>query len=208
MLTLTLLALIPVALLVKARVTHSDLPRFMVIYDMDNQQKVKTQRASAVFTDGLSMRVAPEGTVDRDAVVGDPALTDGGVGPDFDAGFPVPVDRPLLERGRERFGIYCAPCHGLDGRGDGMVHRRADALMEGTWVAPTDLVSDAVIARTEGHLYNTIRQGIRKMPAYGAQIPLHDRWAIVAYVRALQKAQAGTLEDLNENDRAALTAAR
>ena len=208
MLTLTLLVLIPVALLVKARVTHSPLPRFMVVYDMDNQQKVKTQRASAVFADGRSMRTAPEGVVDRDAVAGEPLLTAGGTEPDFAAGFPVTVDDALLARGRERFGIYCAPCHGLAGRGDGMVAKRADALMEGTWVAPSDLVSDAVIARSEGHIYNTIRHGIRKMPAYGSQIPTTDRWAIVAYVRALQKAQAGSLGDLDDTDRAALAATR
>ncbi len=188
---LTLLALIPLALLVKARVTDSPLPRLMVVFDMDNQDRYKTQRESPLFADGRAMRAPPAGTVARDEIVGEPLYTAGHVDSVWTETFPRPLDDGTLARGRARYDIYCAPCHGLAGAGDGMIARRADFLMEGTWTPPTDLRSAAVRERPVGHLYNTIANGIRNMPAYGPQIPVDDRWAIVAYVRALQYAADG-----------------
>ncbi len=201
---LTLLALIPVLALVKARVTDSGRTRLSLVYDMDDQAKVKTQRASELFADGRAMRPPPAGTVARDELVGRDRLRDGRVDTTWVETFPTPVTRAMVERGRERFGVYCAPCHGLAGNGDGIVAKRAEALREGTWVPPSNLVDAAVRARPVGHLYNTIRHGIRKMPAYGSQIGVEDRWAIVAYVRALQAAQAGAPADLEPADLAAL----
>ncbi len=100
------------------------------------------------------------------------------------------MTQALVERGRDRFNIYCAPCHGLDGSGNGMVNQRAQELQEPKWVQPSNLTSDVVRARPVGHIYNTVNNGIRNMPGYGAQVPVEDRWAIVAYVRALQLSQA------------------
>ena len=191
---LALAALIPLALLVKARVTHSPLPRLMVVFDMDNQDRYEAQQASPFFDDGRVMRAPPEGTVDRDAVVGDPLYADGHVDSVWAETFPRPLDDAALARGRERYDVFCAPCHGLTGAGDGMIARRADFLMEGTWTPPTDLRTEAVRARPVGHLYNTIANGIRNMPAYGPQIPVDDRWAVVGYVRALQIAAEGREE--------------
>jgi mono/diheme cytochrome c family protein len=110
----------------------------------------------------------------------------------------------MLLRGQERFNIYCSPCHGLTGAGDGLVSRRADALQEGTWVPPLTFHGDQVRGRPVGHLFNTITHGIRNMPAYGAQIPAEDRWAIVAYVRALQRSQNATVADVPPDLRAGL----
>jgi mono/diheme cytochrome c family protein len=102
----------------------------------------------------------------------------------------------VMKRGQERFGIYCTPCHGMAGAGDGIVNARAERLQEGTWIPPSDLSSDVVRGRPAGHLFNTITNGIRNMPAYGSQIPEDDRWAIVAYVRALQRSQHTSIGDV------------
>jgi mono/diheme cytochrome c family protein len=99
-------------------------------------------------------------------------------------------------RGRERYGIYCAPCHGDTGIGDGPVARRAAKLAEGTWTPPSDLTAAATVARPEGELFDVISHGIRTMPAYSAQIPVADRWAIVAYLRALQRSANGRPDDV------------
>jgi mono/diheme cytochrome c family protein len=204
-LVFTLLALIPLGLLVKARVTDSPLPRFMVVFDMDNQDKVKTQKASPLFADGRGMRTPPPGTVAYDEVVGEPALTTGKLDGEWVADFPLPVDAALLQRGRERFDIFCESCHGLSGRGDGITHQRAMVLGEGTWSPPADLTAQPIVDRPVGHIYNTISRGINRMPALGAQIPVTDRWAIVGYVRALQFSRGAALpSDLLAEDRASL----
>jgi mono/diheme cytochrome c family protein len=118
--------------------------------------------------------------------------------------FPMPLTPELVRRGQERFGIYCAPCHGLGGQGDGVVNARALRLQEGTWTPPANLHDEIVVGRPAGHLFNTITRGIRNMPAYGPQIPEQDRWAIVAYVRALQRSQRSRLEDVPPAERAGL----
>ena len=117
---------------------------------------------------------------------------------------PISVTMQLMERGRERFDVFCAPCHGLAGAGDGMVAKRAEELQEGTWTPPASFHSELVRGRTDGHLFNTITNGIRNMPAYAPQIPVEDRWAIVAYVRALQRSQGAPLEDVPADVRAQL----
>jgi mono/diheme cytochrome c family protein len=106
------------------------------------------------------------------------------------------VTEKLVRRGKERFAIFCAPCHGLDGYGDGPVAKRAQALQEGTWVPPSSYHTDLVRQRPVGFIFNAITHGIRNMPAYGAQIPVADRWAIVSYVRALELSQDATVNDV------------
>jgi len=181
--------------------------RIQVVPDMDNQIHFKAQSANPFFDDGRAMQRWPDGTVARGLLRDDhryeyglDSLTDS----TFTREFPVPVTEALLDRGRERYDIFCAACHGLSGAGDGMVHRRAESLAQGTWTPPTDLATEVVVNREHGHLYNTIANGIRNMPAYGHQIPVGDRWAIVAYVRALQRARNATLDDVPEANRRAL----
>jgi len=150
------------------------------------------------------MRLAPLGTVARGELHQDTTFETGKAGADYVKQSPVPVTMKRLRRGQDRFGIYCAPCHGYDGRGNGMVARRALRLGEERFVPPTDVTSKAVRDRPDGHLFNAMSNGIRTMPAYGAQIPTADRWAIVAYVRALQLAENATIDDVPEAKRALL----
>lgn len=204
------LSLIPVGLMYKSR--HSGLSgretsRVQVVYDMDNQVYAKPQTKNAFFADGQSMRGHPEGTVARSRLQESNELYRGVVRDStWVEDFPLEVTAELMQRGQERFDIYCAPCHGASGNGQGMVHVRATALAEGTWTPPTDLASQTVVERPVGHLYHTITHGIRTMPAYGPQIEPKDRWAIVAYVRALQLSRGASLEDLPADQREALLA--
>jgi mono/diheme cytochrome c family protein len=201
---LVVLSWVPLALIMRARVTTSPQPRIHIIPDMDNQPKFKTQARNTLFADRRAMRPPVAGTVPRGTILGNPALMEGKVGDDWVEAIPVEVDRGLLERGRERYDIYCSPCHGLTGFGDGMVAKRADELLEGTWTPPTSFHSELLRERPDGHIFNTISNGIRNMPAYGPQIPVNDRWAIVAYVRALQRSQNATVDDVPPEIRAQL----
>lgn len=194
--TLVVLSWVPLALIARARVTRSPQPRMQIIPDMDQQSKFKAQQGNPMFADTRAMRPFVSGTVARDEIVADEALTRGIVDGDWARTIPLEVTPEFMRRGRERYDIYCAPCHGLGGRGDGIVNARAERLQEGTWTPPTDLTSDVVVARPIGHIYNTISHGIRNMPAYGSQIPVPDRWAVAAYVRALQRSQRATIEDV------------
>ena len=111
---------------------------------------------------------------------------------------PLPITMAVLERGRMQFDIYCATCHGNNGRGAGLVHRRAQRILAGAWVQPSSLHQDTLYADVypDGKMFSTISNGIRKMAGYSSQINARDRWAVVAYVRALQASQNATLDDL------------
>jgi mono/diheme cytochrome c family protein len=201
-LILIAMSLIPMALLIGAQQSDKQKPRIQIVPDMDQQQKYKTQSVNRFFRDGRAMRLPPAGTVARGYLDDDDLLYYGlDANGEFSSRFPLAVDEAVLVRGQQRYGVHCAVCHGLAGDGDGTVHRRAEALQEGTWTPPTDLASEVVVTRTHGHLYNTITNGIRNMPAYGPQITVTDRWAIVAYVRALQRARTATLDDVPEDER-------
>jgi len=212
LLILICLPLVPLALIARARVSTSTKPRPHFVLDMDQQTKYKTQTASPIFADGRSMRPLVPGTLawgkkadapDADLLAGDDHYfrgyrlekneATGGMDIVFYKGFPdrVEVDKALLARGQRQFNIYCSPCHGLDGQGDGAVHERALKINAGAtgWVQPANLTDAQRAARPEGHLFNTITHGIRNMAGYGPQISVHDRWAIVAYLRALQLSQ-------------------
>ena len=194
---LVALSWIPIALALRARVVKKTEPRIHIIPDMDNQPKVKAQSRFMLFADRRGMRPPVAGTVARGSLIGDSALEYGKTADDaWVEAIPVEMSMSLLERGRQRYDIYCSPCHGLSGYGDGMVAMRADQLQEGTWTPPTSFHTDLIRERAAGHLYNTISNGIRNMPAYGSQIPIDDRWAIVAYVRALQRSQNATIDDV------------
>jgi mono/diheme cytochrome c family protein len=201
---LVVLSWVPLALIMRARATTSTQPRIHIVPDMDNQPKYKAQSRNPMFADRRAMRPPVVGSVARGTILGDPALTSGKIGEDWVEVIPVTVDSDLLERGRERYDIYCSPCHGLVGFGDGMVAKRADELLEGTWTPPTSFHSELLRERQVGHLFNTISNGIRNMPAYGPQIPVEDRWAIVAYVRALQRSQNAITDDVPPDIRAQL----
>jgi len=203
---LAALALFPPLVVAKARLSKSPKPRIALIQDMDNQERYKAQQANTAFLDGRAMRVPPAGTIARGEWRDDAHYYRGQVADGWALTFPpqVRVDRALLARGQERFGVYCAPCHGLGGAGDGLVHQRALQRDTPGWVQPTSLHDPLARGRPVGHLFNTITNGIRSMPPYGDQIPPADRWAIVAYVRALQLSQNARLEDVPPDRRAEL----
>jgi mono/diheme cytochrome c family protein len=210
---------VPLAFIARAYFATSSKPRIHIIQDMDNQPRFKTQAASELFPDRRAMRPRVEGTVARGRLDEDdhyhrgyrrrldPASGQWTI--EFFNGLPpqVRLDEALLRRGRERFNIYCAVCHGYDGYGNGPVNQRALELAElastrkdigSAWVPPTSL--HTVRDREDGHLFNTITNGIRTMPGYGAQIAEADRWAIVAYVRALQLSQAVPADSLGPEE--------
>ena len=202
---LAVLALVPLALIARARAVPSSRPRVHLIFDMAVQPKFKPQAANPLFADERAMRPPVEGTVEYGSEPSDSAVSTGR-GPDGEwlMWFPVPVTEELMARGRERFEVFCSPCHGLAGYGDGMVAKRAARLQEGTWTPPSSFHTDLVRGRPVGHIFNTITNGIRNMPAYGPQIGVRDRWAIVAYVRALQLSQHATVDQVPADVRARL----
>jgi mono/diheme cytochrome c family protein len=160
----------------------------------------------ARYVDGRAEPLAPKDEASYDRLMrGVEHKPDGKL--DFVSRIPVSVSMDLVRRGRERFNIYCAPCHGAGGYGDGMVARRAAEMQAAGadtaagWVAPTNYHSKDLRARPAGHLFNTVTNGIRSMPAYDKQISIFDRWAIVAYVKALQRSQDAKPEDVPETER-------
>ena len=198
------LAMIPFACIYRARHSESTLPRIHLIQGMDNQQRFKSQQTNPFFADTRQQRPPVKGTVAFGHLAEDDGLNRGLKAGAWLETFPVPVTENLLARGAARFEIYCAPCHGLAGYGDGIVAVRADRLQEGTWVPPTSVHAPTVLARPVGHLFNSITNGIRTMPSYGSQISVSDRWAIVAYVRALQRSRHAQASVLTPEERAKL----
>jgi len=164
---------------------------------MHDQPKYIPLRQSAFFGDQRSARPFVPGTVARGQLREDTLLYTGKVNGTDATLFPFPVDERVMARGRERFGIYCSPCHGQTGQGDGMVVRR------GFRRPPTfhqDRLRDAPI----GHVFDVISNGFGAMPDYAAQIKIEDRWAIIAYLRALQLSEHATVNDVPADKRGQL----
>ncbi|MEM1069950.1 MAG: quinol:electron acceptor oxidoreductase subunit ActD, partial [Planctomycetota bacterium] len=116
---------------------------------------------------------------------------------------PMPIDAKLLKQGKAQFEIYCAVCHGLNGGGNGLVNRRAQKILAATWIPPSKLNQPGLMQEVypDGKMFSTISNGIRKMPGYSAQIKTKDRWAIVAYVRALQRSQNANIDQVPDEKR-------
>ena len=207
---------IPLVLIARARTTKTTQPRVHLIQDMDAQPRYGPQASSKIFADGRSMRQPVSGTVAQGELHEDDHYSRGYATSKnaetglwdvkYFEGFPkqVQVDEKLLLRGQQRFNIYCAVCHGKAGYGDGPVAQRALELQEPKWVPPSSLHLDVVRARQEGHLFNTITNGIRNMSGYGQQISIEDRWAIVSYLRALQLSQNAPLDAVPADKRGSI----
>lgn len=199
--TVALLLLIPPAIIAYSRVGTSAVRGIHPIQDMDNQEKFKAQTPSRIFADGMTPRL-PVGasnetpaallgtTVARGETRDDAHYYTGWVNGAYAETFParVKLTDELLLRGQDRFNIYCAPCHGFDGSGRGMVNERALALAEPGWIQAAALYDDERLTRPVGHLFNSITNGVRTMPAYADKLDEADRWAVVAYIRAIQRA--------------------
>lgn len=173
--------------------------------DMQDQPRYKAYKKSDFFTDGRAMRDLPEGTVARGLLKENKAFYTGKIdNPDPNAQaetttdangntivtsfpnmideFPIPVTKALVDRGQERFNIYCIVCHGAVGAGDGMIVRRG-------FVKPPTYHDDRLRNAPVGHFFDVITNGFGRMNSYAAQVPAADRWAIVAYIRTLQASQ-------------------
>lgn len=193
---ITCAATIPLALIFRARNSFHDQPRIHIIQNMDNQPKSVSQDSSNWFIDGRVMRPRVKGTIAQGEMIDDAHFFMGITNNDWANDFPkqLTVDQAFIERGQDRFNIYCSPCHGDGGFGDGLIHKRAMTLVEtganGTsWVAPKNLHEELIKEQPVGQLFNTITNGVRTMGAYASQIPTQDRWAIVSYIKALQFSQ-------------------
>lgn len=212
------LALLPPVFIASARSTTSELPRLHNFFNMDFQPKYKSQTTTSLFEDKRSMRPRIVGTVPRGSLKENPEFEFGYV-PTSEGGtseqlpiaerqfvqeIPMPITPELMDRGHERYDIHCAVCHGKAGYGNGLVSQRALELQQGTWVPPTSIHSPHLLDQPAGQLFNSITNGVRKMPAYGHQIPVEDRWAIVLYLRALQRSQQAALSDVPEDLRTTL----
>lgn len=217
MLTFALLLLVaaavPPALVVARRGAPSARPRVHLIQDMGVQPRFGPQAASAAFADGRAMRAPLPGTVARGRLAEDDhyyrgytVRSDPQTGADelqFFTGLPdrITPGPELLARGRSAYEIACVVCHGADGSGRGPLHEWAARNGQTRWVPPTSLRNAEVRAREDGHLYNTIRNGIRNMPPHADQLSVPDRWAVVAYLRHLQanapptRPSAGALQE-------------
>lgn len=143
--------------------------------------------------------VDDEGTAEEAAAEEEPEVEE----PNWSKTFPESLElertttaRDFMERGEQRYNIHCAACHGLAGNGDGLVSKRALSLKQGVWVQPSSLHIESVVTQPVGKIFNTITNGVRKMPGYKEHISPKDRWAIVLYMKALQRSQAASADDL------------
>ena len=175
------------------RGSESSKPPIHLNPNMDEQPKYEPQEASLFFEDGSAMRVPVEGTVARNELREDVVYYTGKnkSGKPVKEN-PVSVSEALLKRGEERFNIYCSPCHSRLGDGKGIV------IQKGFTKPPTFHV-DSIKTMPDGHYFDVITNGIRNMPSYRQQVPVADRWAIVAYIRKLQQTYVPPIEE-NKKD--------
>jgi len=158
--------------------------------DMQDQPRVNPLAKSSFFSDQRSARPPVEGTVARGQLHEDTYLYTGKINGALGDAMPFPVTREVLERGRERFNIFCAPCHSRVGDGEGFIPSRGFARK------PPSFHLDRLQKQPVGYFYDVITNGFGIMPDYAAQIPVRDRWSIVAYVRALQLSQHASGADV------------
>jgi mono/diheme cytochrome c family protein len=178
--------------------------------DMHDQPKYEAYEGSDFFHDSTGNRVFVEGTVARGFLNEDRALysgqmsnanpNDSAAAKSYVASFPYPIDAAMLDRGEQRYNIYCAPCHAQSGMGDGMVVRRG-------YRKPPSLHDERLRTQPVGYFFDVITNGFGVMPSYADQIPVRDRWAITAYIRALQLSQNASYADVPEAQRSQLGAA-
>jgi mono/diheme cytochrome c family protein len=152
-----------------------------IVDPMERQPKGRGFAVNPFFEDGRAMRTPPAGTIPRERIVQNPALTQGRAGDTDVTGFPLPLTRALLETGHRKFDIYCATCHGLVGDGRSPVSANMSLRL------PPNLHERKGMA--VGHYYQVVANGFGLMPGYSAELTVQERWAVVAYLRALQLSQ-------------------
>jgi len=172
------------------RGSPSENPPIQVNQNMAQQQKYKPQSESRFFADRSAMRTPVSGAVARGQLKSDRAYFEGvdSTGAQL-KNSPVPLTMEQLNRGKERFDIYCSVCHSRAGDGQGIMIQRG-------YVPPPTFHSERLRQVSDGYIFDVISNGIRNMPAYRYQVPVADRWAIVAYMRALQRSQNAAAKDI------------
>ncbi len=165
--------------------------------EMAAQPRFEVYEPSAFFSDGASARPLETGTVPRGGQQADALFYTGQLNGQPAEMFPFPITHEVLSRGQERFDIYCAPCHGRTGNGDGLVVRRG-------FTAPPSYHIDRLRQAPVGHFFDVITNGFGAMSSYAEQIAVRDRWAIIAYIRALQLSQHAALSDVPADQRGQL----
>lgn len=199
---LSLLALTLAVALGGCRGMKSEKPPIHPNLNMDYVQRFEAQEANPLFEDGAAMRTPVAGTVARGQLkTTDNAPFEYGRTADgaYVADIPVPVTSDLLERGQERYNIYCTVCHGYAGDGRGIVAVGNGG--QGYGFAVPSYHTDALRARPDGYIYDVIQNGVNTMPSYGHEIAPDDRWAVVAYIRALQRSQNASSADVPQAER-------
>lgn len=173
------------------RGTISEKPPVHPQLNMDFQESYEAQEKNVFYADNRAMREPVEGTIPRGKWKSNPELHYGkNANGDFVPTIPVKVDEAFIKRGKEQYEIFCTPCHGGTGAGNGIV-------VDYGLVPPTSYHIDRLREIEDGYLYDVIVNGVRSMYGYGSQIPdVEDRWAIVAYMRALQVSQNASESDI------------
>jgi mono/diheme cytochrome c family protein len=178
--------------------------------DMKKQLKLRPMTPNGFFANGLSSQLPVAGTIAqaKPVVVGDqtfypyedaPVFTGRVPGTtNFVENNPFPISEQLMQRGRERFSIYCSPCHGQTAEGTGITKKI------GAMLTVANLHDKRIVEMTDGEIFNTITHGKNLMGAYGPNVPVQDRWAIIAYVRALQLSRLGSIDDVPAPERSKL----
>jgi mono/diheme cytochrome c family protein len=161
--------------------------------DMHNQPKYRPLRGTTFFADGASARPLVEGTIARGTLHEDEAFFTGKVGNATVKELPFPVDAAVLDRGQERYNIYCTPCHDVTGNGKGLVVQRG-------YRQPPSFHEDRLRNADAGHFFDTMTNGFGAMPDYRMQLSARDRWSVVAYIRALQLSQHAATADVPGGD--------
>jgi cytochrome c553 len=165
--------------------------------DMHDGPRYNPMQASTFFDDGQSARMPVANTVARGQLREDDHVYTGRIDGRLADVFPMVVTAEVMARGQERYNVFCAPCHGRTGMGDGMIVQRG-------FQAPPSLHEPRLRDMPAGHFFDVITHGFGVMQDYASQVPVADRWAIAAYIRALQLSQAATLDDVPPAGRSAL----
>jgi hypothetical protein len=169
--------------------------------DMYNQPKYKPLAPSTFFANGESARPLPEGTIARGHMIDDSLLYTGKMHWQPVDLFPFPVTEAVVKRGQERFNIFCSPCHGRLANGEGMIVKRG-------FPHPPSFLTDSMRATPAGFYFDVITNGFGRMYSYAPSVPVKDRWAIIAYIRALQLSQRVKVAELTESERKLLEQVR
>jgi mono/diheme cytochrome c family protein len=165
--------------------------------DMHDNPRYEPLEPSTFFADGRSQRPLVANTIARGQLREDEHLYTGKVNGQLATTFPIAVNDQLMLRGQERFNVFCSPCHGRTGLGDGMVVRRG-------YRAPTSFHDARLRQAPPGYIFDVITHGFGAMPDYATQIPVPDRWAIAAYIKALQFSQNASVNDVPPDRRGQL----